>query len=51
MDGGALLLPHPALHAWKLSVDHPVTGARIDAVAPIPETFLALARALGLPEA
>jgi 23S rRNA pseudouridine1911/1915/1917 synthase len=51
VDGGALLLPHPALHAWKLSVDHPVTGARIDAVAPIPETFLALARALGLPEA
>jgi 23S rRNA pseudouridine1911/1915/1917 synthase len=50
-DGGALLLPHPALHAWKLSVDHPVTGARIDAVAPIPEAFRALAAALGLPEA
>ena len=50
VDGGALLLPHPALHAWKLSVDHPLTGARIDAVAPIPETFRALAAALGLPE-
>lgn len=50
VDGGALLLPHPALHAWKLSVDHPVTGARIDAVAPIPEAFRALAAALGLPE-
>ncbi len=50
VDGGALLLPHPALHAWKLSVDHPVTGARIDAVAPIPEAFHALAAALGLPE-
>lgn len=48
VDGGALLLPHPALHAWKLSVDHPVTGARIDAVAPLPEAFLALAAALGL---
>ncbi|WP_243295815.1 RluA family pseudouridine synthase [Geothrix mesophila] len=50
LDGGALLLPHPALHAWKLSVDHPLTGARIDAVAPIPEAFRALAAALGLPE-
>ncbi len=48
VDGGALLLPHPALHAWKLSVDHPVTGARIEAVAPLPEAFLALAAALGL---
>ncbi|WP_243287571.1 RluA family pseudouridine synthase [Geothrix terrae] len=50
VDGGALLLPHPALHAWKLSVDHPLTGARIDAVAPVPEAFRALAAALGLPE-
>ena len=48
VDGGALLLPHPALHAWKLSVDHPVTGVRIEAVAPLPEAFLALAAALGL---
>lgn len=50
VDGGGLLLPHPALHAWKLSVDHPVTGARIDAEAPIPEAFRTLATALGLPE-
>ena len=49
VDGGALLLPHPVLHAWKLSVDHPVTGARIDAEAPVPAAFLALAAALGLP--
>ncbi|WP_026854144.1 RluA family pseudouridine synthase [Geothrix fermentans] len=48
--GEALVLPHPALHAWKLSVDHPLTGARIDAVAPIPEAFRTLAAALGLPE-
>ncbi|MBI1751352.1 MAG: RluA family pseudouridine synthase [Acidobacteria bacterium] len=47
-DGQALLLPHPALHAWKLSVDHPLTGQRIDAEAPIPEAFRALAAALGL---
>ena len=50
VDGGTLLLPHPLLHAWKLSVDHPVTGARINAEAPIPEPFRALARSLGLPE-
>jgi 23S rRNA pseudouridine1911/1915/1917 synthase len=50
MDGQALLIPHPALHAWKLSVDHPVTGVRIDAEAPIPDAFRTLAAALGLPE-
>ena len=50
VDGQALLLPHPALHAWKLSVDHPVTGVRIDAEAPLPEAFKALAASLGLPE-
>ena len=47
--GERLILPHPALHAWKLSVDHPTTGERIEAVAPLPETFLALAASLGLP--
>ncbi len=50
-EGQLLLLPHPALHAWKLSVDHPLTGARIDAEAPIPEAFRSLAVALGLPGA
>ena len=50
VDGQALLLPHPSLHAWKLSVDHPVTGERINAEAPLPEAFRALARSLGLPE-
>lgn len=49
VDGGALLLPHPSLHAWKLSVDHPVTGARIEAEAPVPQPFRELATALGLP--
>lgn len=47
--GAALLLPHPVLHAWKLAVDHPETGQRIEALAPIPEAFLGLATALGLP--
>ena len=49
-DGEALLLPHPALHAWKLAVDHPATGARIEATAPLPDAFRALAASLGLPE-
>jgi 23S rRNA pseudouridine1911/1915/1917 synthase len=49
VDGLALLLPHPALHAWKLSVNHPVTGERIHAEAPIPMGFRVLASALGLP--
>ncbi len=49
VDGAALLLPHPFLHAWKLAVDHPVTGERIEAMAPIPEAFKALAISLGLP--
>jgi 23S rRNA pseudouridine1911/1915/1917 synthase len=50
VDGEALLLPHPALHAWKLSVDHPESGGRLNAQAPIPEAFRALAISLGLPE-
>ncbi len=49
VDDQPLLLPHPALHAWKLSVDHPETGVRIDAEAPIPDAFRTLAAALGLP--
>jgi 23S rRNA pseudouridine1911/1915/1917 synthase len=50
VDGAALELPHPALHAWKLAVDHPLSGARIEAQAPLPATFQALAAALGLPD-
>jgi 23S rRNA pseudouridine1911/1915/1917 synthase len=49
-DGQPLELPHPALHAWKLSVDHPLTGTRINAEAPVPGAFRALAAALGLPD-
>jgi 23S rRNA pseudouridine1911/1915/1917 synthase len=47
-DGQPLALPHPALHAWKLAVDHPDTGARLAVEAPLPEAFQALAAALGL---
>jgi 23S rRNA pseudouridine1911/1915/1917 synthase len=46
-------LPGQALHAWKLDLQHPVTAERIEAVAPLPATFLKLLEVLrrraGLP--
>jgi 23S rRNA pseudouridine1911/1915/1917 synthase len=48
-DGQSLVLPHPVLHAWKLAVDHPGTGLRIEAEAPLPGAFRAQAEAQGLP--
>jgi tRNA pseudouridine65 synthase len=38
-----------ALHAWSLAFDHPVTGARIVVVAPIPDDLGGPLDALGLP--
>lgn len=38
----------PLLHAVGLSLIHPVTGDRLECTAPVPEDFLAAARALGL---
>lgn len=29
--------PRPALHAWRLSFDHPATGERLSFEAPVPE--------------
>jgi len=40
--------PRQALHARRLAFDHPVTGARIDAVAPIPPDIAGLLEAAGL---
>lgn len=37
----------PALHAWKLGFDHPVTDERIEVEAPIPEDLVGLWRDLG----
>ena len=34
--------PTPLLHAWKLSIDHPADGRRLDFVAPIPEAYQAI---------
>lgn len=35
-------LPGQALHAWKLTLQHPVSGETIVATAPLPETFVKL---------
>lgn len=32
-------LPGQALHAWRLTLQHPVSGEVIEASAPLPETF------------
>ncbi|MGE5659363.1 MAG: RluA family pseudouridine synthase [Actinomycetota bacterium] len=35
-------LPGQTLHAWRLKLQHPVSGEWIEAVAPLPETFITL---------
>ena len=40
--------PRQALHARRLAFDHPVTGARVDAVAPIPADIAGLLAVAGL---
>lgn len=39
--------PHPALHAWKLALDHP-DGRRLSLEAPLPQDFQALLERLGM---
>jgi tRNA pseudouridine32 synthase/23S rRNA pseudouridine746 synthase len=44
---GRTVLERTPLHAWRLSLDHPITGARLDLEAPLPadlEAVLAWAR-------
>ncbi len=41
-------VPHPLLHAWKLAVDHPGDGRRIEALAPVPDAFREAAERFGL---
>jgi 23S rRNA pseudouridine1911/1915/1917 synthase len=36
-DHSRLEMARHALHAWKMSFNHPITGARIDATAQLPE--------------
>jgi 23S rRNA pseudouridine1911/1915/1917 synthase len=35
-------LPGQALHAWRLRLQHPVTGELIEAIAPLPSAFVKL---------
>jgi 23S rRNA pseudouridine1911/1915/1917 synthase len=35
-------LPGQALHAWRLRLIHPISGAEIEAIAPLPEPFTKL---------
>ena len=43
---GELSVPRVLLHARRLEVAHPVTGARLVLEAPVPDDFLAVERAL-----
>ena len=36
------LIARPALHAWKLSLRHPITGKELNFTAPMPEDMAAL---------
>jgi len=40
--------PRQALHAWRLTCAHPVTGAPLEIVAPLPADVRALAEAAGV---
>jgi 23S rRNA pseudouridine1911/1915/1917 synthase len=37
--GGGADFPRQLLHAWKIAVDHPSTGERLDFEAPVPDDF------------
>jgi len=41
--------PHPMLHAWKLSLNHPADGRRLDFQAPVPQAYREVLAALGIP--
>jgi 23S rRNA pseudouridine1911/1915/1917 synthase len=43
---GEIAIPRVMLHARKLEIDHPATGARLVLEAPVPEDFAAVERAL-----
>ena len=47
-DKRAFPCPHPMLHAWKLSIDHPGDGRRLDFVAPVPEAYREVLAKLGI---
>lgn len=45
---GLAAFPRQALHAWRLAFDHPLTQARIDVEAPLPEDMRQLLDGCGL---
>jgi 23S rRNA pseudouridine1911/1915/1917 synthase len=47
-ETGGPLIGRQALHAWRLELDHPVTGERVGYTAPLPDDMAGLARRLGL---
>lgn len=47
-DRRSFTCPHPMLHAWKLALDHPGDGRRLEVSAPLPEAFLATLQRLGM---
>jgi len=51
LDGNTFPCHHPVLHAWKLALDHPSDGRRIEVQAPLPEMFRTLLERIGLTEA
>ena len=44
----AYAFPRQALHAWRLSLRHPITNSPIEIVAPWPEDMRQLAKELGI---
>ena len=49
-DLRSFAIEHPALHAWKLALDHPGDGHRITVEAPLPAAYRAMLDRLGLSE-
>jgi len=49
LDEIAHAVPRQALHAWRLSLRHPTTGAAMEIVAPLPDDMCKLAHDLCLP--
>lgn len=47
-DFAALGAERQLLHAWKLSLRHPITGKNLELTAPVPGDFRAVAQAAGL---
>ena len=46
---GVAEFPRQALHSWRLSLVHPVTGDRLTVEAPLPDDLRTLLAAAGLP--